>query len=522
MSNKLIDLCAANRINKINLGEKDITLNEFIAVVRYGAKVYLSSDYTSRVKNSRKLIEKFIREKRIIYGVTTGFGYNHTKIIDEDHAEKLQKNILLSHACSVGEPLEPETVRGILLMMLLNLGQGYSGVKIETLQFICELLNKNIIPFAPSHGSVGYLSPEAHISLIIIGKGKAWYKGTLISADEALQKAQIKAPKLGYKEGLSLISGTTSVTAMAAIAIYDSIKSAINLDIAGAMSLETLKGTLHAFHPGIQRVRRHSEQKSTANNISKILKNSEIAEKYINYRLQDALSLRCIPQLHGAAKKTLKDAYITIMNEMNSCCDNPIIYPTGNKDGEALIGCNADGAYVGIEADSICIADVNLGKMSERRIQRLLNENESGLPAFLIQNPGLNSGLMITQYAAAGILGEMRILASPATIDNVPTCANQEDYVSMGYNASKKALHISQLLENIIALEVIASSQGIKFLYPLKPSPATSKVYSEIRKIMPEISEDIFVYPYIEEVKKLIHEGVLIKCIEEEIGPLEF
>lgn len=522
MGDTSVDFYSVEKIKSVTLGKKDITLSEFIAVVRYNAEIYLSEDYISRVKSSRKMLEKLINQKRIIYGVTTGFGYNCDKIIDKEDAEKLQENILISHACSVGEALEPEAVRGILLMMLLNLGQGYSGIKIETVEFLCELLNKHVIPFAPAHGSVGYLSPEAHIALIITGRGKAWYRGNIVSADEALKRADIKAPKLSYKEGLALISGTTSITAISAIAMYDSMKSAISLDIAGAMSLEVLRGTIHAFDPRLQSVRRHDNQRNTADNINRILKGSEIASKYINYRLQDALSLRCMPQLHGAAKKTLEDAYTTIVDEMNSCCDNPIIYPVNSTDGEALMGGNADGSYVGIEADSMGIADVNLAKMSERRLQRLLNENESGMPAFLVHKPGLNSGLMVTQYSAAGILGEMRILASPATVDNVSTCANQEDYVSMGYNAAKKALRISQLLENIISMEIIASSQAVKFLHPLKQSPVTSKICSRIRNIMPEMYEDIFIYPYIEKIRKMIHSGTLIRYVEEEIGSLKF
>lgn len=522
VSVEVFNFSNTSKIKEIILGEKEITLSEFVAVARYNAKVVFSENYCERTEKSRKLLVKLLKDGRSLYGVTTGFGYNFDNLVDLEYAAKLQKNILLSHACSVGEPLDRESVRGIMLMMLLNLGQGYSGVRLDTLKFVAGLLNNDITPYAPSHGSVGYLSVEAHIALLTIEEGKAFYKNQLLRASEALGEAMIAAPGLEYKEGLALISGTTSVTALAALSLYDTIKTALTLDIVGAMNLEALKGTIRAFNPKLQNVRRHEDQKATAANILKILENSEITQKHIDYRLQDALSLRCIPQLHGAVKKTLKDAYETIIHEMNSCCDNPILYPLEQDDGEILTGCNADGAYVGIAADSIAIAAVNLAKMSERRIARILNQKESDLPAFLVENSGLNSGYMISQYTAAGILGEMRVLAHPSTIDNIPTSANQEDYVSMGYNASKKALQVSELLEIITAIELLVSAQGLEFLYPLKSSTAIHEVRRKIRTIVPKLSEDMLLYPYIEAVQKLIHEGSVIQCVENITEALEF
>ncbi|WP_411679824.1 HAL/PAL/TAL family ammonia-lyase [Clostridium thailandense] len=509
------------KINKITLGDMKTTLEEFVAVSRYGAKVSFSSSYSEKVSRSRELVEKFLDENRVIYGLTTGFGDNCNKIISSEDAVALQKNIIRSHACSVGEPLEKEIVRGILLMMLLNLGQGYSGVQLRTLEMIAELLNNDITPFSPGQGSVGYLAVEAHISMVLIGEGKAWYKGELLESRDALAAAGMVPVELGCKEGLALVSGTTSVTAIAALALYDAIKAAKTADIVGAMSLEALRGTVKAFDPRLQSVRPHEEQAITAKNILRILDKSEIALKYKDYRLQDALSLRCIPQLHGAAKKTLKDAAKTIFIEMNSCCDNPIIYPIDN-DGIALMGCNADGSYVGIEADSSCIAMTTIAKMSERRIDRLVNHHVSELPAFLIEKSGLNNGLMIPQYTAAGLLGEMRILSTASTIDNIPTCCNQEDYVSMSYNASLKAYKCSKLLENILAIELLNAAQALEFLKPLKPSPATEAVYSLIRKEVPKLEEDKYIYPFIKYIQEQIHEGNVLKVVEKVIGALEF
>lgn len=509
------------KITEVKLGVKDTTLDEFIAISRYNIKVTFSNDYCDRVNKSRGLIEKFLHEKRLIYGLTTGFGDNCNKIILPEDAITLQKNIIRSHSCSIGEPLEKEVVRGILLMMLQNLGMGYSGVKLNTLKTIANLLNNEITPFAPGHGSVGYLAIEAHISLVLIGEGKAWHKGVLLNGMEALRAANMQPIELGCKEGLALVSGTTSVTTLAALALYDAIKAAKTADIAGAMSLEALRGTIKAFDPRLQSVRPHLQQSMTARNVLRILDKSEIADKYKDYRIQDALSIRCIPQLHGAAKKTLKEAAETVLIEMNSCCDNPIIYPLGD-DGIALMGCNADSSYIGIEADSACIAMTAIAKMSERRIDRLVNHHVSELPSFLIEKIGLNCGFMIPQYTAVGLLGEMRILSTASSIDNTPTCANQEDYVGMGYNAAMKAYKSAKLLEGILSIEIFNSTQALDFLKPLNPSPATKAVYDLIRKEVPKIEDDQYLYPYIQYICDQTHEGNILNAVEEVIGDLEF
>lgn len=508
-------------IAEVVIGDKNITLEEFVAIARYGAKVLFSERFKERVNKSRGLVEKFLEEKRVIYGLTTGFGANCTKTIEPKDAIALQKNILRSHSVSLGEPLEKEVVRGVMLMMIMNMGQGYSGVQLQTLEKLAELLNKDVTPFAPGHGSVGYLSIEAHISLVLLAEGEAYYKEKLMSGKEALSSACILPVELGCKEGLALVSGTTSVTALTALAVYDAIKASKTADIAGAMSLEALKGTIKAFDPRLQSVRPHEEQLMTARNLLKILDGSEIAEKYKDYRLQDALSIRCMPQLHGAAKKTFKDAREVLEVEMNSCCDNPIIYPE-NEDGIALMGCNADGSFVGIEADSVCIALTAIAKMSERRTDRMVNYLVSELPAFLISKPGLNSGFMIMQYTSAGLLGEMRTLSTPATIDNTPTCANQEDYVSMGYNAARKAYQSARLLERILAIEIMHSVQAVDFLKPLKQSPATKAVYNSIREEVPNFDEDQYFYPYINCVCEKVREGSILEEAEKITGKLEF
>ncbi|MBF8983162.1 aromatic amino acid lyase [Lutibacter sp. B2] len=514
------DTIQAKDIKKVVLGDQ-IGIEELVAVARYDAIVEFSQSYIERVKKSRKLVEKWIKEERVMYGITTGFGALCTEVISKEKTAQLQKNIILSHATSVGEPLSIESVRGTIFMILQNVGQGYSGARFETLEMYRQFLNKGIIPFAPKEGSVGYLSPEAHMALVLIGEGKAYYEGALIPAMEALKKASLEPIELSSKEGLILVSGTTSVTALGALSLYDMMNAAKTADIIGAMSLEVLKGTIRAFDDRLMRVRPHEKQRSTANNVRRILADSEISKNFIDYRLQDALSLRCIPQLHGAAKKTLFDALNTIEIEINSCCDNPIIWPEGD-DGETISGCNPDSSFVGIEMDSACIAATTLAKMSERRNNRLVDGSLSGYPWFLIKNPGLNSGLMIPQYTQAGLLNDMKILSHPATIDGIPTCGGQEDYVAMGYNASKKARQIAGKLEYILAIELLSVFQAHQFMDEnLSPGSASQAVLDEISKTVPLMEEDLYLYPHINTLRDLIHSGSIIDLVESIIGKLE-
>lgn len=506
-------------INKVVL-DSQITIEEFVAVARYGAKVELSKNYKERVKKSRRLVEKWIEEGRIMYGITTGFGAMCTQVISPDETAKLQRNIVLSHSTSVGEPLSIEEVRATMLMVLQNVGQGYCGARVETMEMYRQFLNLGITPFAPKEGSVGYLSPEAHMALVLIGEGKAYFNGELLPGKEALERAGLVPTVLSSKEGLVLVSGTTSVTAIGALALFDMFQASRTADIIGAMTLEVLKGTTRAFDDRLMSVRPHEDQRSTADNVRKILGDSEIATHFKNHRLQDALSIRCIPQLHGAAKKTLRDALKTIEIEMNSCCDNPIIWPEG-EDGEAISGCNADSSYVGIEMDSACIAATMIAKMSERRNNRLVDGSLSGYPWFLIKKPGLNSGLMIPQYTQAGLLNDMKILSHPATVDGIPTCGNQEDYVAMGYNASKKARQVVDKLEFILAIELLSVFQAHQFMAEeYMPGSASKAVLDEIAHTVPVMEEDLFLYPHINTLRDLLHSGKLIELVEEKIGRL--
>lgn len=498
----------------IILGPK-LTINEFVSVVRDSALVEFSDEYCKRVEKSRKLIESWATEGRIIYGVTTGFGALSTTVISPEQAAQLQKNILLSHAISVGQPLGIEQIRAIMLMVLQNIGYGASGVRLKVLEYYRAFLNQCITPWAPGDGSVGYLSVEAHIALNLLGLGKAYVKDQLISADKVLDSINLPALELGAKEGLALISGTTSVTALAALALYDMRQLVLTADCIGAMNLEVSEGNLRAFSEYIMDVRPHVHQNETAANVRQILQDSKIVGAGKGKRLQDALSLRCIPQLHGAAKKTISDAWKTIEIEMNACCDNPIICTEEGLE-DAISGCNCDSSYVGLEMDSLAISAISLGKISERRTNRLLDTSLSGNSAFLVRHPGVNSGLMITQYTQAGLLNEMRGLVYPSTVDNVPTCANQEDYVAMGYTSAKRMKAMVEKLEFILAFELLAVYQSYYHLNRIdEMSTATKAIFDFIKEQIPELIEDVYLYPYVTWLQEEIHKGTILKLISD-------
>jgi len=505
--------------NRVELGDM-ATLETLVAVARAKAEVGFSDTYCQRVNRSRTLAEKWIREGRVMYGITTGFGALCDRVISEEETAQLQKNIILSHSTSVGEPLSIEQTRAVMFMMLQNMGQGFSGVSLALLERIRLMLNLDLIPFAPREGSVGYLSVEAHIGMAIIGLGKIFENGIPVESRLVLHKHGLEPFVLGAKEGLALISGTTSPTALAALAIFDMKTSTFSADIIGALSLEANHGNIKAFDERLMQARPYAEQGNTAANVRTLLQDSEVIKASEGHRLQDALSLRAMPQLHGAVKRIIQDSVRTVEEEMNTCSDNPIIWPEGD-DGHAMSGCHCDSSYVGLAMDSAAIAATTLAKMSERRNYRLITEHLSGMPWFLIQNPGLNSGLMIPQYTQAGLLNDMKILSHPASVDSIPTCGGQEDYVAMGYNAAKKALSVAEKLEYILAIELLSVYQAHQFLDPgVKPSSVTAAILKEIGKHIPVSSQDQFLYPHMEYLKSLIHSGRLVEIAEGYVGAM--
>jgi histidine ammonia-lyase len=492
-------------------------LDQLADVARRHAKVVFDEGYKKRVEACRSLIDKFVAEKVPIYGVTTGLGENVKRVIPENEAMRYQEKMLLVHCTSVGEPLDEEGVRAVMFAMLANMGTGYTGVRFSLLEHLARLLNEQVTPWAPSHGSVGYLSVEAHIALVLLGKGRAFYGGKLLDASEALNLAGLSPIQLSYKEGLSLISGVTSPTALAALAEYDALNALAAADTIAALTLEALYGNTKAFDERVMSVKRQPHQWKTARHLRELLADSEIIEKLGGQNLQDALSLRCIPQAHGAARKTVVDALAAIENELNSCGDNPIVHPSG----EVISACNPDAGFIGIASDSLCIAACYLAKISERRTDRMVNEHVSGLPAFLTNNPGENSGYMILQYTSAGLLNEMRVLAHPATVDSIPTCAMQEDYVSMGYNAALKARKVVSLLEYVLGNELLAATQALELRSrELAPSSVGSALLAAVRERAPFMAEDHYISPDMEWSRDLVHSGRVRAIAEAKIGPM--
>lgn len=499
----------------------NLTLEDFMAVVRDYAKVTFSKDYIKRVSDCRELVEKWVMERRVMYGTTTGFGSLVSQIIPTGDAMTLQKNIILSHSTSVGEPLDEESVRGIMLMVLQSLGQGVSGVRIGLLEQYRQMLNRNVTPRVPGHGSVGYLCTEAHIAMAAIGGGKARYEGLLMDGGQALKQAGLAPWVLSYKEGLSLTNGTLSPTALSAIAIYDLVNCVKTADVVAAVSLEALHGLTRAYDKRVMSMRHQSQQAATADNLLRLLSGSQVVEKYKDSRVQDALSLRCIPQAHGAVKQVIVNALRTIEGELNGCCDNPIFFREGD-DGAALSGGNPDAGFQGLQMDSCCIAAAYLAKISERRNTRFIDSSLSSFPSYLVKNPGLNSGLMIPQYSQAGILNEMRVLATPSTIDSVPTSGNQEDYVSMGYNACRKAQESAHLLEYVLAIELMSGYQAQQFTErELGRGQGTASVLELLGKHVPVMEQDMYLYPYLEAIRELIHSGQIIAAAEQAVGELK-
>lgn len=513
----------ARSIQTVTITDCMLSLKEFIAVAKYGAKVEFSAEMVETVEANHRLLDKFLEEGRIIYGVTTGFGENVRYTISPEDATTLQENIVRTHSVAVGEPLDREQARAVMLMTILNDGKGHSGIRIGTLDLIRQMLNLDIYPWAPGEGSVGYLGVEGHFVMAYIGEGKIYDHGEPLPADQVLAKYGIERLKLSYKEGLSMLNGTITVTAMGLLALYESVITMQNVEIAGALCYEALRGTDRELDPRIHAAKKHDEQIAAASNLRRMLSGSEIVEKYRNSKVQDAYVMRSMAHIHGAAKKLISEAYEVIVNEMHSVSDNPEIFAEGEDDGVALMCGNFDGSFVGSHADMLAMAAAIAGNLVERGTDRMVNRNlNDGLPAFLVSNPGLNSGFMIPQYTAAGLMNEIKHLAVPATIDSIPTCAGQEDPVSMGYYASKKALMGVKKLQYVTAIEIYVALQAMDFLKPLESSPVLGKLRDFIRKEVPFVDNDRYLYPDIAYITDRVRDCSLVDLVENEIGALEF
>ncbi len=494
----------------------ELTPEEVWQVAFENRPVALSSEAEANVRRASAVIEKAIAEKRTIYGVNTGFGKLSDVHISDDKIVDLQINLLKSHSAGVGNPIPEEWVRAILVIKINSLAKGYSGVRLELLRLLLDMLNAGVHPVVPEKGSVGAsgdLAPLAHLSSVLIGDGEAFYRGKRYSGAEALAKAGLHPIRLEAKEGISLINGTQFMAALGTLALLRAENLARHADLIGAMSAEALLGSDIPFDPRIQEIRGYEGQQKAARNLAAFMKGSEIRESHRGCsRVQDAYSLRCMPQVHGAAREALQYVRRMIETEINAVTDNPLVFP---ENGDVLSGGNFHGEPIAMALDMLGIAVAELGNISERRIASLMDGNTSELPPFLAHIPGLHSGFMIAQVTAAALVSENKGLAHPASVDSVPTSANQEDHVSMGPYAARKALQIIENTENILGIEAICAAQGIELRQPLKPGIGTRLAFQVLRGEIPRLQEDRPPAPDIKRAAELIASEEMIHFVEK-------
>jgi len=508
-------------MKEILLGMDGMSLEDLVAIAREGSTVRLTKESKGRIINARKMIEKWVKEERVIYGVTTGFGALSDVTISKEDTQRLQENILMSHAAGVGDILDAETVRAVMALRIKDLARGHSGICLETVSRIIGLLNRGVCPVVPEKGSVGAsgdLAPLAHLCLVLIGQGEAFYEGQRISGIEALKKCGLNPLQLKAGEGLALVNGTQVMTAIGGLSIYDAVNLSKMTDIAAAMSLEVLMGSKTEFDQRIHHVRPHPGQAAAADNMDRITRDSEIITSHKDCsRIQDAYTLRCSPQVHGASKDAITYARKVVETEMNSSTNNPLIFPESQ---EFLLGGNFHGQPVALALDFLCMAVSELANISERRIERLVNPQLSGLPAFLVSDGGLNSGFMLAQYTAASLVSENKILSHPACVDSIPTSANKEDHVSMGTISARKLREIVRNTEHVIAIELLCGAQAMDLFTNMKPGEGTLIAYKIIRDEVPHLEKDRIISKDIEAMVHLMRSGKIIEEIERVVGKL--
>jgi len=493
----------------IVLKPQGLSLLEVVQVARKGAKVVLSEELKEKINQSRQLVEKMIEQKRVVYGITTGFGKFATVTIGPEDTRALQHNLIVSHAVGVGKPLPEETVRAMMLLRAYSLSRGYSGIRLTTIQALLDALNAGIHPVVPEKGSLGSsgdLAPLSHMILPLLGLGEAFYKGKRISGQEALQAVGLKPIVLEAKEGLALNNGTQCMTAVAALVIADGEKLVHAADIIAALTMEALNGMPSAFDPRIHQIRNHPGQIETATTMLNLLEGSEYTAPKDHPRVQDAYALRCIAQVHGPIKEALAYAKQVVEREINGVTDNPLIFLDTE---EAISGGNFHGEPIALALDFLGIAFSELANIAERRLERLVNPALSnGLPAFLTTRGGVNSGFMIVQYSAAALVSENKILAHPASVDSIPSSANQEDHVSMGTIAARKAAQIVDHATHVLAMELLAACQGIDLRGPKRLGKGTEPTYRKLRNRVAMLEEDRVMYQDIDAAVALIREGL--------------
>jgi histidine ammonia-lyase len=485
-------------------------------------EVRLGATAREAMAASRAVVERAVAEGRVVYGLTTGFGALAEVVVPPDRIAELQENLIRSHAAGVGPPLPEAEVRAIMVLRANVLALGHSGIRAEVVERVLDLLNHGIHPVVPARGSVGAsgdLAPLSHIALALMGEGDVVVAGERQDAAAALRAAGLEPVRLQAKEGLALNNGTQAMTGVGILALLAAERAVETAEVAGAMSLEAMKGTPDAFDEAIMRVRPQPGQLESASRLRSLLRDSEIRESHRDNdpRVQDAYSLRCMPQVHGAARQALAYARQVLEIEANSATDNPLIFPGEGPDGAGRIisGGNFHGQPVAQVLDLVAMACADLASMSERRLARLVDPSLSGLPAFLTPDPGTNSGFMIPQIVAASLVSELKQLASPASVDSIPTDANKEDHVSMGMTAARQARDAVELLETVLALELLAAAQGLEFLRPLRPGRGVAAAYDRIRERIEPLERDRVMGQDIAAAEALVRAGELSTLWQE-------
>ncbi len=508
----------------LKINGENLEIYDVLKVAREREKVGLEEEAIKRVEKSRDQVEKLVADNKVVYGITTGFGsFSDTKISPEE-AVKLQENLIESHSAGTGDLLPVEAVRAMMLLRANALAKGYSGIRYSTLKLLLDMLNKDVHPLVPSQGSVGAsgdLVPLAHMSLALLGKGEVEFGGKYILADEALRQVGLKPIKLKSKEGLALINGTQMMGALGSIALFEADRLLKYADIALSLTMEALKGIAAPFNELIHQVRPHPGQAVVAKNIKKLVKGSSLVLEKREDRVQDAYTIRCAPQVHGASRDSIEHVFDIFNREINSATDNPLLFPDEDK---VISGGNFHGQPLALSLDYLSLAVSELGNISERRVARLVDSNLNyGLPMFLTEYGGLNSGYMIAQYTAASLVSENKVMSSPASIDSITTSANQEDHVSMGSISANKIQKVVENLKSILAIELIVAAQAVEFrtndISDL--GDGTKIIYDYIRDRVPALNGDRILSKDIADAKKIVESGELIEILADKGIELE-
>lgn len=498
-------------MSTVQIDGEHLTLEQLLDVAQRGARAELTAAARERMKASRAVIERVVESGATVYGVNTGFGKLASVRISREQIQELQLNLVRSHACGVGAPLSETETRAMLLLRANAIAKGLSGVRPAVAETLCAMLNGGVHPVIPSQGSVGAsgdLAPLAHLALIAIGEGEAVYRGRRVAGGEALRAAGITPLILEAKEGLALLNGTQGMLALLALALHDAEVAVNTADVAAALSLDALRGSPAAFDQRIANARPFKGHATTARNLERLNRGSEIRESHRSMqkdpRVQDPYSLRCAPQVHGAVRDALAQIRATVEIELNSATDNPLVFADS---GEVVSGGNFHGQPLAMAADQLAVALATLGGISERRIEQMTNPATSQLPAFLVRQPGVNSGFMILQIAAAALASEMKAQAAPHSVDSIPTSANQEDYVSMGMAGARRLQPLMGNLRHILSIELLSACQGIDFLAPLRTGAEAQRAYDIVRGLSKSVDHDRSLAGDIEAVAQAIAEG---------------